>query len=66
MTYVAMFFTVLWPHLLIQVFPDSFRGAILGFASYAHRNVGALYVSFGSPSVGIATALARVFNRVCD
>ena len=44
--------------------PDSFRGAVLGFAALAPKNSGALCVSFGSPSVGLSHTLGRVFNRV--
>ena len=47
-----------------QVLPDSIRGAVLGFASRAEENGGALCISFGSPSLGFTDALGRVFSRV--
>ena len=40
------------------------RGAILGFSAHAPKRDVALYVTFGSPSLGIASALSRVFGRV--
>lgn len=47
---------------LLQIVPNSVRGAVLGFASRAPSNSGALSVSFGNS--GIPLALARLFKRV--
>lgn len=51
--------------ICMQILPDSIRGAVLGLTAYAPSNIGAIFVSFGSPSVGFANALGRVFDRVC-
>ena len=45
---------------LLQIVPNSVRGAVLGFASRAPSNSGALSVSFGNS--GIPLALARLFK----
>ena len=36
----------------------------MGFSARASKRDVALYVTFGSPSLGIASALSRVFGRV--
>ena len=46
--------------------PDTVRGTVLGFSSYVQDRTVALCLSFGSPSTGFATALARVFIKVSD
>lgn len=48
----------------LQVLPDSIRGAVLGFASRALKNEGAICVLFGSPSMGFTDALGRIFSQV--
>ena len=40
------------------------RGVVMGFGARAPINKVALYVTFGSPSMGIATALSRAFDIV--
>ena len=42
------------------------RGAVVGFSAYAPSNKLAIYITFGSSSKGIASALSRVFARVND
>ena len=37
----------------------------MGFTARAPKNESAIYVTFGTPSLGIPSALARVFDRVC-
>ena len=37
---------------------------MLGFASRALKNEGAICVSFGSPSMGFTDALGRIFSQV--
>lgn len=44
--------------------PDSLRGAVLGYATLSTENTGALYIGFGSPSLSLADAIARVFDMV--
>ena len=51
-------------HTLMQILPDSFRGAILGLSSLAPDRKRAIYVTFGSGSLGIPSALSRVFTKV--
>lgn len=43
---------------------DVFRGAVLGLAAHSPTNTGALCITFGSPSLGFADALGRVFTSV--
>ena len=50
--------------LIIQIVPDSFRGAIVGLSSLAPAHKRALYITFGSVSLGIPCALSRVFTKV--
>ena len=50
--------------ILMQVLPLSVRGAVLGFASLSTKRKHAMYITFGSTSLGIPSALARVFQRV--
>lgn len=47
-----------------QVLPRSLRGAVLGFSSLAIGRKRAVFVTFGSTSLGIPSALARIFARV--
>ena len=49
----------------MQVLPNSLRGAVLGYASLAMSNEGALCITFGSPSPSFADALGRIFFKVC-
>lgn len=49
----------------LQILPDSIRGAMIGLASIAPKNKLALFLNFGSVSLGIPTALSRVFIKVC-
>lgn len=48
----------------MQVMPDSFRSVILGFSSLAPSHKRAIYVTFGSVSLGIPSALSRIFTKV--
>lgn len=45
--------------------PNSIRGAIVGLSASAPSHCFAVYITIGSPSLGIATALSRVFAKVC-
>lgn len=36
----------------------------MGFAARSPANLGALCITFGTPSLGFAFALARIFQRV--
>ncbi len=48
-----------------QVVPDSLRGCIVGLSALAPKNDLALIINFGSVSLGIPSALSRIFNKVC-
>ena len=50
----------------VQFVPASIRGAVLGFGSRAPANKVAVYISFGSPSSGLANSLARLFSTVSE
>ena len=48
----------------VQVLPSSLRGVVLGFSSLSVGRLRAVFVTFGSTSLGIPSALARVFEKV--
>jgi len=50
--------------IFIQVLPASVRGIVIGFASLSTFRNTAMYITFGSTSMGIPCALARVFKEV--
>lgn len=60
--YVHMHALLMLPH--VQVLPDSLRGCIVGLSALAPNNDLALFVNFGSASLGIPSALSRIFNSV--